>query len=127
MKKRTFLATVAAATIAASGSFAADKVKAGFIFVGPVGDGRGEDDSGSVGRKGRPTDDGLADGEAVVAAFAVGDHQLIEEAVVALHGDEGEVILGIVGLSGSRGNRDEDGQYHPSDQALPDPHWMPRG
>ena len=39
MKKRTFLATVAAATIAASGAYAQEKVKAGFIFVGPIGDG----------------------------------------------------------------------------------------
>ena len=39
MKKRTFLATVAAAAIAASGAWAAEKVKAGFIYVGPVGDG----------------------------------------------------------------------------------------
>ena len=39
MKKRTFLATVAAAAMATT-AFAADgPVKAGFIYVGPIGDG----------------------------------------------------------------------------------------
>lgn len=42
MKKRTFLATVAAATLATAafgGSHGDGPVKAGFIFVGPIGDG----------------------------------------------------------------------------------------
>lgn len=39
MKRRTLLASAAALSLAAGSAFAQDKVKAGFIYVGPVGDG----------------------------------------------------------------------------------------
>ena len=39
MKRRTLLASAAALSLAAGSAFAEDKVKAGFIYVGPVGDG----------------------------------------------------------------------------------------
>ena len=39
MNRRTLFASVAAATLAATTAFAQDPVKAGFVYVGPVGDG----------------------------------------------------------------------------------------